>query len=124
MLLTQRPMLKLYAVEVAEKVDDYLPKNKLDIVHGTWDISPLAKGASAWMFVYPRDVRLVNRYLASCADSMVNMIIWIGPMADFKEYDPLPVGQAWVKEVPTEGGLSDFEAMIIWKKRDDAIGYD
>lgn len=73
-------------VEVEPSPNQYLPTKNHRTVHGTRFLDPLAGLASSWLFVYPRRVDLVNEYLNMHGEGSVKQIIWIGPQADWDQY--------------------------------------
>ncbi|KZM26667.1 uncharacterized protein EKO05_0008802 [Ascochyta rabiei] len=81
---------RIVGVEVEPSPNTYLPAARHRIVHGTRFLEPLAAEASAWLFVYPRRVGLVDEYLAAhgrvSESRRVHVIVWIGPQADWDDY--------------------------------------
>ncbi|KAF9701662.1 hypothetical protein EKO04_000339 [Ascochyta lentis] len=75
-------------VEVEPSPNTHLPATRHCVVHGTRFLEPLAAEASAWLFVYPRRVGLVDEYLAAHGreSESVHVIVWIGPQADWHDY--------------------------------------
>ncbi|KAJ4343645.1 hypothetical protein N0V95_006619 [Ascochyta clinopodiicola] len=80
----------IVGVEVEPSPNVYLPAARHHVVHGTRFLEPLAAEASAWLFVYPRRVGLVDEYLATYGrvseGKAVHVIVWIGPQADWDDY--------------------------------------
>ncbi|KAH7412109.1 hypothetical protein DE146DRAFT_642247 [Phaeosphaeria sp. MPI-PUGE-AT-0046c] len=75
-------------VEVEPSPNKYLPASCHRTVHGTRFLEPLAAKATTWLFVYPRRINLVREYMDAYGQSRVRHIIWIGPQADWDEYEP------------------------------------
>ena len=114
LLLHQRPKLDLKAVEVPTTDNKYMPVDRLQIVNGYRDLCELAADASAWMFVYPRDVWLLREYVRVFGGQKCRLIIWIGPRAD--QLDSEFFGEMWVKEEVEECGLKNYETMALWRR--------
>ncbi|KAH8723570.1 hypothetical protein GQ44DRAFT_685071 [Phaeosphaeriaceae sp. PMI808] len=76
----------IIGVEVEPSPNRYLPVSNHRTVDGTRFLDPLAGQATVWLFVYPRRVDLVNEYLSMYGDDSVKQIIWIGPQADWNQY--------------------------------------
>ena len=87
--------LDLKAVEVPTTTNKYMPANRLQIVNGYRDLCDLAADASAWMFVYPRDIWLLREYVQVFGGQKCHLIIWIGPRADQLESEFF--GEMWIK---------------------------
>ncbi|KAJ4370033.1 hypothetical protein N0V83_005797 [Neocucurbitaria cava] len=85
--LNARPhSLNVVGVEVEPSPNKYLPASNHRIVHGSRFLEPLAKEASAWLFIYPRRAGLLLEYLTEYGESSVEKIIWAGPKADWVDY--------------------------------------
>ncbi|RMZ86029.1 hypothetical protein DV737_g292, partial [Chaetothyriales sp. CBS 132003] len=102
----QRTNLVGVEVYASAPVNKYLDDDHVRLVRGTWDVcqtvttSP-ASTAAAWMFVYPRHVSLVEKYLdtlplggleereegARGRGNAPQMVIWAGPRADVVDYE-------------------------------------
>ena len=78
----------IVGVEVAPSPNTYLPRANHRVVRGTRFHEPLAAEAEAWLIVYPRRTGLVNEYLTTYGNGVVQKIIWIGPRADWDDYKP------------------------------------
>ncbi|CAL00406.1 hypothetical protein An15g02520 [Aspergillus niger] len=94
LILHNHPNLQITGIEVSASVNRYLAEENFDVVSGTWDLYARAPQAAAWMFVYPREPKLVSKYIEMYADdengseSSVQMILWLGPRADWADYEP------------------------------------
>ncbi|KAJ5225057.1 hypothetical protein N7468_006282 [Penicillium chermesinum] len=64
-------------VEVNSSVNRFVPEEAMHVVGGAWGLCPRAKDAAAWMFVYPRDPRLVAKYLDQYGDGAVEVVLWL-----------------------------------------------
>lgn len=117
LLLHQRPSLHLKAVEVPSTNNKYMPVDRLEIVNGYRDLCNLAADASAWMFIYPRDPWLIQKYVQFCGDQKCELIIWIGPKADLPELENEFLGPMWIKADFEKCGLKDYETMALWRRK-------
>ena len=114
LLLYQRPKLDLKAVEVPTANNNYMPADRLQIVNGYRDLCDVAADASAWMFVYPRDIWLLGEYVQAFGGQKCHLIIWIGPRAD--QLESKFFGEMWIKEEMEECGLKSYETMALWRR--------
>lgn len=87
-LLLQPPhKAHVVGVEVQPSSNRYLPPENHALVIGSRFLEPLADEAAAWLFVYPKRVGLVEEYIRSHGKGNVRHIIWIGPKADWADYE-------------------------------------
>ena len=114
LLLHQRPTLDLRAVEVPSTNNKFMPADRIQIVNGYRDLCKLAAEASAWMFIYPRDIWLLQKYVQAFGDQKCVLIIWVGPRAD--QLGSRFFGEMWIKESLEECGLKDYETMALWRR--------
>jgi len=119
LLLRERSELQIHAFEVSQNVNEYLPREFMHIVNGTWDLCPLAKEASVWMFCYPKDVGLIGKYARAFGHASTNCMIWIGPVADYQELEGQSPFSTLTKEVLEDCGLSIYEKMVIWRRQNE-----
>jgi hypothetical protein len=114
LLLQQKPGLKLVGVEVASCHVKYLPKDQVHIVKGTWDISVVAKYADVWLFVYPRTTKLLATYLEAAEAADVKAVMWIGPSADWMDFETVFRQNAFddIKMVE-DAGIAGYETMAV-----------
>lgn len=73
-------------VETAENTNIYIPSHYMHTVPGSFAVSPMARDAKAWLFIYPRDPRLLAKYLDQFGDGNVAVIVWAGPQNDWPDY--------------------------------------
>ena len=118
-LLHKRPTLSIKAIEVSHTINKYMLENDLCTLLGTWSVCPLAADAQVWLFVYPREVNLLRRYTQSYGSQTVELIIWIGPRADFADYAKAMCLSGWILTVFKDCGLSKYELMATWEKSPD-----
>jgi hypothetical protein len=86
LLLAEPYRRNIIGVEVQPSSNQYLPASHHRTVPGTRFLEPLAAESTAWLFVYPRRVGLVNEYLATYGKGKLEKVIWIGPTADWEDY--------------------------------------
>lgn len=104
-------------VEVNSTVNNYLHEESMLIVAGTWDLCHAAAAAHAWLFVYPRDPRLVSRYLQLYSDTAVQLVVWLGPRADWGVYERVFKSSVMNSvDVPKECGLAPYEMLALARK--------
>ncbi|KAL4880199.1 hypothetical protein BJY04DRAFT_81958 [Aspergillus karnatakaensis] len=113
-LVTTRHLdVLIEGVEVNSSVNIYLAEQAMNSVSGTWDLLPRAAEAKAWMFVYPREPKLVTKYIERYGDGL-GMIIWLGPRADWADYEGCFGG--FHVGLPENVGVADFEMLAVIKK--------
>ena len=114
-------VLTIEGVEVYSDppVNKYLPASNLTVVRGSWDVTGLAACAAAWLFVYPREPKLVDRYLQTYGRSKdVEMVVWVGPKADWVEFEPSFQGSALNQvEIQANAVLAPYEMVVVARKR-------
>ncbi|KZF22149.1 hypothetical protein L228DRAFT_283328 [Xylona heveae TC161] len=118
-LLTQHDnTIDVLGVEVTEDVNVYLPKEKLRTVAGTWDTILDAILADAWLFVYPREPTLMEKYLDQCGGGTVQVIVWLGPGNDWDDYRPLlqRFASKGKLEIIDDCGLAPYELLAVAKR--------
>ena len=120
LLLQHHPTLNLKAVEVSTKINKYLPDQSLHIVSGTWALDPSAKDAGTWVFTYPKNFDLVNRYAQAFEWGVTSRIIWIGPSTDLHDLEATSLAPEWEQIIVTDFNLCAYETMIIWRRHVDA----
>ncbi|KAK7927643.1 hypothetical protein PG985_004641 [Apiospora marii] len=112
--------MRVEGVEVASAATSYLPEDRANTVAGTWALSRRAEDAAALMFVYPRSVDLVKRYVdAFFRNGKARTIVWLGPQADWEVFRPALEGQHRPSEAQltirggSECGIGDYEMMAV-----------
>ncbi|KAK8105783.1 uncharacterized protein PG998_003742 [Apiospora kogelbergensis] len=105
----------------ATTIMSYLPEDRANTVPGTWALCRRAEDATALLFVYPRSVDLVKRYVdAFFARDKARTIIWLGPQADWDVFrpaleghnGPLPEAPLKVRE-GSSCGVGEYEMMAV-----------
>jgi hypothetical protein len=110
--------VEVYQTETAA-VNHYLPEQCINTVRGTWDVSPRVEDddVSAILFVYPRLPSLVSKYVdrISQESSKCERVIWLGPCADWVEFEPCFHGGAG------QQGTARFQIMKRLRGRDAGL---
>lgn len=115
-LMASHSSLDLIGVEVNAKVNRHLPIDACDTVSGTWATYPNASNASTWMFVYPREPRLLALYLQKHVTKSLEQIVWIGPRNDWTDYhDVFAAGGLSDITMLEDGLVAAYEAVVIVK---------
>lgn len=116
LILRDKPDICLQAIEVSPYINHYLSAENLQIVSGTWDLCALAATSTAWIFVYPREFSLVEKYLENFGLAAVQLLIFLGPKADISNMEAIMESRAWKMEAIQECGASQYEALLLWRK--------
>ncbi|CAN8097787.1 unnamed protein product [Discula destructiva] len=126
--------LLVHGVEVqtpdrAHPVNRYLPEQNYSTVRGTSQLAPDFGNACALLFVYPRDPKLLLRYLQAAKDvnsSPLQAVVWLGPRADYAPFagylqsaletilgDHLTFSPVEIVEVC---GMAEYEMMAVIRR--------
>ncbi|PLB46219.1 hypothetical protein P170DRAFT_439873 [Aspergillus steynii IBT 23096] len=109
-------------VEVNSTVNRYILEPDMNVVHGTWDLHPRVREAAAWMFVYPREPKLVSKYLETFSADEVEIIVWLGPRADWVDYEPCFRASMFSDvQVYEDVGVAGFEMLVVMRKSDGVV---
>ena len=100
-------------VEVASTVNRYIEEEHMNVVGGGWGLSPVAQQAAAWMFVYPRDPRLVTNYIETYGSDSVERIVWLGPRVDWADYEPYFTRSSFSRLSYLDIGLAPYEVAAV-----------
>ena len=120
LILQARNEVHLEAVEVSgPKLNQYLPEDTAHVVAGTWDICPRASKAAVWMFVYPRETSLVRKYFDKLSNQSVNLLVWLGPKADYFAMSQI-MPSFWALEM-LDGCGSQYELLAVWRRISDEL---
>ncbi|KAK9418337.1 putative Ankyrin repeat-containing domain protein [Seiridium unicorne] len=119
------PKLFIEGVEVQQSVEStllnkYLPEQHHSSVKGTWDLSPRAGDAAAFMFVYPRSPKLISSYLGKFAQSKLDTVVWLGPKCDWSDFEKCFEGiDGWLTRVVSDGesGLLEYEMLALMERQ-------
>jgi hypothetical protein len=104
-------------VEVNSTINRYIAEEDMNIVGGGWGLCYAAQQAAAWMFVYPRDPKLVTKYIDTYGGQAVDFIIWLGPRVDWPDYEPR-FTQSPFSELSFADhiGLTPYETVVIARR--------
>lgn len=104
-------------VEVDSTINRYISEEDMNIVGGGWGLCSTAQQAKAWMFVYPRDPKLITKYIDTYGSQAVDLIVWLGPRVDWPDYEP-QFSQSRFSElsVAEDVGLTPYEILIIARR--------
>lgn len=117
-LITHRhPNVCVEGVEVNSSVNRYISEKDMNVVGGTWDLHPRSSQANAWMFVYPREPKLITNYIDTYGNHGVEMIIWLGPKADWPDYESCFCASSFSNlSFPEASGLTPYEMFTVARK--------
>ncbi|KAF1951985.1 hypothetical protein CC80DRAFT_528017 [Byssothecium circinans] len=118
LLLAEPYNLSIVGVEVQPSVNRYLPPSTHRTVVGTHSLELLAAEATAWLFVYPRQVALLEEYMTAYGEGAVTTVVWIGPAADWQDYQGC-FGSCWHVEPKSADSLGGraWEVVAIATKK-------
>ncbi|KAJ5266712.1 hypothetical protein N7478_009520 [Penicillium angulare] len=108
--------VSVHGVEVSSSVNRYIAEEDMHVVPGTWGLYSFAQHATAWMFVYPRDPKLISRYMDTYGDNAVELIIWLGPRVDWPDYEPCFRQSSFSELSFPDLGLTPFEVAVVARK--------
>lgn len=109
--------ISVEGVEVDSTINRYIAEEDMNIVGGAWGLSSRAQQAEAWMFVYPRDPKLIARYIDTYGDQAVELIVWLGPRVDWADYEPC-FCQSPFSELSflDDIGLTPYETAVVARR--------
>ncbi|KAK8011143.1 hypothetical protein PG990_010108 [Apiospora arundinis] len=109
----------------ASTIMSYLPEDRANTVKGTWALCRRAEDAGALLFVYPRNVDLVSRYVnAFLGYDKARTIVWLGPQADWDVFRPAfeqhrgPGGARLKLLEGSRCGVGEYEMMAVLQAPD------
>lgn len=109
--------ISVEGVEVASTVNRYIAEEDMHLAAGAWDLYARAQQATAWMFVYPRDPRLVSRYIERYGPENVEVVVWLGPRVDWVDYEACFRGSAFSDvRVLEKAGLEPYEIAVVARR--------
>lgn len=108
--------VSVQGVEVNSSVNRYIAEEDMHVVPGTWGLYSFAQHATAWMFVYPRDPKLITRYMDTYGDHAVELIIWLGPRVDWPDYEPCFRHSSFSELSFPDIGLMELEVAVVARK--------
>ena len=104
-------------MEVDSSINRYIAEEDMNVVGGGWGLYPSAQQAKAWMFVYPRDPKLITKYIDSYGDQAVEMIVWLGPRVDWPDYEPCFCKSTFSElSVLDNIGLTPYETAVVARR--------
>jgi hypothetical protein len=111
--------LNLYGVEVATCPNKFLRAERLLHVPNTFALHADAILADAWMFVYPRSISLLERYLAAFETGVLGTVVWLGPSEEFPEAQKSLLSSFDQLEIIGSPVLPAYETLCIATGRRD-----
>jgi hypothetical protein len=109
--------ISVEGVEVASTVNRYIAEEDMHVAAGAWDLYSRAKEAKAWMFVYPRESKLISRYIEIYGGGDVEIIVWLGPKIDWIDHEAVFRGSVFNEvRVLEEVGLACYETAIVARR--------
>ena len=110
---------QILGIEVHGKQIPYLPPSSCRWVPGTWAVWDQVHLTAAWMWVYPRDLSLFQKYLDwlhNHETRQTQTIVWLGPRADAKEYADLmqTYSSDWTQAPLEQQGMPTYECILVW----------
>ncbi|KAL3463259.1 hypothetical protein BJX64DRAFT_287514 [Aspergillus heterothallicus] len=119
LIATHNRDVHIEGVEVNSSVNIYIEEQDMNVVTGTWDLCSRAAQAKAWIFVYPREPKLVKRYIEVFGGGDVDQILWLGPKMDWADYEGC-FEQSVFRDVKVYEGESiggaEFEMVVVLRK--------
>jgi len=107
----------IIGVEVSQTVNKHLPESNTFFVNGTWALHAEAQTAAAWMFVYPREPKLVQLYLETRSSDDLRTIVWLGPRSDWEDYASVfELGDAFKITLIEDCGAAAYELMAVMSR--------
>lgn len=109
--------ITVQGVEVDSTINRHIAEEDMHVVGGGWGLYPGAKEAGAWMFVYPRDPRLITKYIETLGNEAVSMILWLGPKVDWADYEDRFQGSCFSElSFLDDCGLTPYETVVIARR--------
>ncbi|KAF7591432.1 hypothetical protein BBP40_001593 [Aspergillus hancockii] len=114
----RHPNILVEGAEVSSSVNRYIPEEDMHVVSGTWGLHSRAPQARAWMFVYPREPKLITKYIQMYSDQATELILWLGPRADWADYEPCFRNSVFSDlRFPEDIGLAGYEMLAVMRKK-------
>ncbi|KAF1816333.1 hypothetical protein P152DRAFT_119530 [Eremomyces bilateralis CBS 781.70] len=118
LLLANIDALNIQAVEIQDSkslgINRYMPEDLMHYVGGTYDLFPGAGTAATWLLVYPRDPRLVAKYLEHFQGGSLRQIVCICPRSEWQRFEDI-VRDSSFKEITEveDSGLQAYEGTFV-----------
>ncbi|KAJ5774724.1 hypothetical protein N7457_009620 [Penicillium paradoxum] len=104
-------------VEVDSTINRYIAEEDMNVVSGGWGLCSAAQQAAAWMFVYPRDPKLITKYLDTYGDRNVDLVVWLGPRVDWPDYEPRFCQSPFSElSFSDDIGLTPYEVLVVARR--------
>jgi hypothetical protein len=104
-------------VEIGSTVNRYIAEEDMNVVIGGWGLCSAAQQATAWMFVYPRDPKLLKKYIDTYGDRPVELIVWLGPKVDWPDYEPQFCQSSFSELTFPDGiGITPYEVVVVARR--------
>jgi hypothetical protein len=109
--------VSVQGVEIGSTVNRYIAEEDMNVVIGGWGLCSAAQQATAWMFVYPRDPKLIKKYIDTYGNQSVELIVWLGPRVDWPDYEP-QFCQSSFSELtfPGDIGITPYEVVVVARR--------
>ncbi|KAJ5896340.1 uncharacterized protein N7473_005739 [Penicillium subrubescens] len=109
--------ISVEGVEVASTVNRYIAEEDMHVAAGAWDLYARAKEAKAWMFVYPREPKLISRYIETYGGGEVKIIMWLGPKIDWIDHEVIFRESVFDEvHVLEDVGLARYETAVVARR--------
>lgn len=107
----------IYGAETQSATTTFLSNDLVRRVSGTWDILEDIESAHVLIFVYPRDGRIVRKYLERFCDD-ITAAIWLGPRADWAEHEVILQDNTFFMQpqILEDAGLASYEIAVVFDK--------
>jgi hypothetical protein len=80
--------VEVMGLDGSSAVNKYLEPEDLFLVKGTWETYEKALDYGTWLFIYPRESRLIEKYITLLnSKANVHYILWAGPRVDWPEFE-------------------------------------
>jgi hypothetical protein len=113
LLRASQAELNLYGVEVETCPNKFLRGERLLRVPNTFALHADAILADAWMFIYPRSISLLERYLSVFVRGVLDSVIWLGPSEEFPEAQKVLLSSFDQLEIIGTPVLPGYETLAI-----------
>lgn len=106
--------LNIVGLEVSPHVNKYLSEQNFAYVNGTWDLYCGTESPEVLLFVYPREPRLMARYITRFGSTLCKKIVWIGPSLDWSDYESVLKSSDFTSiTVPRNIGIAGYEMLSV-----------
>ncbi|CAG7958461.1 unnamed protein product [Penicillium olsonii] len=117
LIVNRHDNVSVHGVEIGSTVNRYIAEEDMHVVTGGWGLCPAAQQASAWLFVYPRDPKLIKKYIDVYGHQSIDLIIWFGPRVDWPDYEPQFAQSSFAElTFPDDVGMTPYELMAVARR--------